>query len=534
MLVSSLNVNQLGSALKYAIAIAMLTTKSPDIWTKYYSGTGKKSATRRLCQYLRRGSQGGPPEYWAQINTLIRQIPLSVLLPEGEGEIKKASESESSFGSPLLEALREGIASKEEPISNLGVAWNTYLDVCEHVCSFSSSQSNRDDFAQGSIVPLVRQYISPSINQSEWTISGPDQTSLCVRAFRQVLNISPEIFQEEWRRLSEKVIENIQTSLPEKSKDYNKSQDCVSAEIARWYGLQAAILKDNVEALHSVFASTLASEVKMCTHALRERNGKPYSAAAILVHATENFLELIRTRSETQRIITQFAQEDIPRLLLSPSAPQLIATLSRINEITDVRSTYEAAISDLRMMPASAAKSNTLKSFISSPFLAGSAKIEALVTTVKESLKLAKQGDEIQWSFVLAALGNEAAPSEFTHELLADMVNGLSIEEERSACLEGLELTAKRNSQALKSFTMSANGSSLLSKLLVLTESPDGNVSEKAHNLTTAIEAILSDGKDSTHAVESMIEIINQGIDMAGQNSLSYVFWTILHCYLQI
>lgn len=536
MLGSSLNVSQVGSAFKYAIAIATLTIKSPDIWTKYYYGSGKKSASRRLCQYLRRGSQGGPPEYWAQINTLVHHLPLSVLLPEVEveGGVKEASELDPSPGPPLLEALREGITSKEEPIANLGVAWNTYLDVCELVVSFSSSQSSRDHFAKGSIVPLVRQCISPSADQLEWAVSGPDQPNICVRAFRQVLNISPETFQEEWRHLSAKIIEDFQTSLPEKSNDYVKSQDSISAKIARWYNLQAAILKDESEILHSIIASTLVSEVNMCTHTLRERSGKPYSAAAVLVHATESLPELVRAPGETQRIITKFAQEDIPRLLLSPSAPQLIATLSRINEITDVRSIYESAISDLRTAPESATKSNTLKSFISSPFLAEPAKIEALVITVKESLKMAKHGDETRWDLVMAAVGNEAASSELADELLADMTNGLSINEERSACLEGLELTAKRNGQALKEFTISTNGSTLLSKLLVLAESPDTNMSERAHKLTIAIEAILSDGKDSAHAVESIIEIINQGIDMAGQNSLSYVSQTILHRHLRI
>lgn len=533
MLGSSLTNSQVGSAFKYAIAIALLTIKSPDVWTKYYSGSGKKSATRRLCQYLRRGSQGGPPDYWAQIKTLIHHLPLSVLLPEVEGGTTKTSESDSLPGFPLLEAFREGITSQKEPTVNLSSAWNTYLDVCEHVDSFSSNQSSRDQFAQGQIAPLIFQYVSPSTDRLEWTISGPDQLNLCVRALRQILNNSPETFREEWRHLSAKVIEDFQTSLPEKSKDYNKSQDSISAEIARWYTLQAAMLNDESEILHSTMATTLASEVKMCTHTLRERNGKPYSAAAILVHATESLPELVRTRGETQTIITQFAQEDIPKLLLSPSAPQLIATLSRINEITDMRSIYEVAISELHTAPESAAKSNTLKSFISSPFLADSAKIEALVYIVKESLEMAKHGDETHWDLVMVAIGNEAAPSELTDELLADMVNGLSIDDERSACLEGLELTAKRNGQALKAFTMSTNSSSLLSKLLFLTESPDGSVSEKAHNLTIAIEAILSDGKDSAHAIESIIKMINQGIDMAEENSLSYVFQTLLHRHLQ-
>lgn len=525
VLISSLNISQAGSALKYVTTLALLTSKCPQIWTQYYSGSGKKSAVRKLCQFLRRGSQGGPPEYWGQIKTIIQQLPTSVILPELEGdrEIVKAQELGTPVGPPLLEALRGGITSKEEPKDHHSAAWNTYLDVCSRLLELSSSQSYREYLAKSSIAPLVSAFVIGNPVELEWTILGSNQLSISVRAFCQVLHVSVEIFREEWRRLSSQIIDNFQKSIPEQSKDYRASQDLISGQIRRWYKLQSTILKEqDLEVVRSLISAALESEIKASTCTLRERNGKPYSAAAILVNAAELLPELLRNSHQTKELVVDFAHEDVPKLLLSSSAALLITALGRLDDITNVRSIYEAAIRDLRSAPESTAKSSTLAGFVSSPFLAKATKFDALTVLVKDSLVMAKHGDESRWNLVMAALGNLDAPRDLTDELLLDMTNGLSIEEDISACLEGLQLTIKRNARIMKGFAQSQHGPNILSKLLFLTESPDISIREKAQTLTTAIEAILSNEKGSNHATDSIIEIINHGIETAGQDSLSY------------
>lgn len=526
VLISSLNISQAGSALKYVTTLALLTSKSPDIWTKYYSGSGKKSAVRKLCQFLRRGSQGGPPEYWGQIKNIIQHLPTSVILPELEGDngIMKAQELGTPVELHLLEALRGGITSKEESKDNHSTAWNTYLDMCSRLLELSSSQSYRDHLAKSSVAPLVSTFVIGTPVDLEWTILGFNQLSISVRAFCQVLHVSLEIFQEEWRHLSSQMIENFQKSLPEQSKDYKSSQDLISGQIGRWYKLQSIILKEqDSEVLRSLISTTLESEIKASISTLRERNGKPYSAAAILVNATELLPELLRNCHQTKELVVDFAHDGVPKLLLSSSAALLITALGRLEDITNVRSIYEAAIRDLRNAPESTAKSSALAVFVSSHFLAKSTKFDALAALVKESLVMAKHGDESRWNLVMAALGNPDAPSDLTDELLADMTNSLSIEEDISACLEGLQLTIKQNAQVMKNFTQSQHGPNILSKLLFLTESPDITFREKAHTLLTAIEVILSNEKGSNPAIDSIIKIINQGIENAGQDSLSYV-----------
>lgn len=536
MLTSSLNISQAGSALSYVTTLALLTSKSPHIWTQYYSGSSKKSAVRKLCQFLRRGSQGGPPEYWGQVKTLIQHLPISVILPESEGdsETRKAQELGTLVQLPLLEALRGGITSKEEPKDNHSAAWNTYLEVCGCLLDKSPNQNYRDHLTKSSIAPLVSAFIIGNPIELEWTILGSNQLSISVRAFCQVLHVSLELFQEEWRRLSSQIIENFQRSLPEQSKDYKVSQDLISGQIGRWYKLQSNILKEqDSEVIRSLISTTLESEIKASTSTLRESNGKSYSAAAILVNATELLPELLRTCHQTTELVVNFSHEDVPKLLLSSSAALLITALGHLEDITNVCSIYEAAIRDLRDVPESTAKSSALAGLVSSPLLAKSTKFDALTVLVKESLVMAINGDESRWSLVMAALGNPDAPRDLTDELLADMTNTLSIEEDITACLEGLQLTIQRNARVMKDFAQSQHGPNILSKLLFLAESPDITIREKAHTLSTTIEAILSNDEGSDRAIDSIIEIINQGIETAEQDSLSYVFQYLffLHQY---
>lgn len=526
MLTSSLNISQAGSAIRYVTTLALLTSKSPAIWTQYYSGSGKKSAVRKLCQFLRRGSQGGPPEYWGQVTTIIQHLPTSVILTELEvdSEIVKAQKLGTPVELPLLEALRGGITSKEEPKDHHSAAWNTYLDVCSYLLKQSASQNYRDHLAKSSIAPLVSAFVIGNPVDLEWTILGSNQLSISVRAFCQVLHVSLEIFQEEWRRLSSLVIENFQTSLPEQSKDYKASQDLISGRIGRWYKLQSTILKEqDSEVVRSLISTTLRSEIKASTSTLRDRNGKPYSAAAILVNATELLPELLRNCSQTTELVVDFSHEDVPKLLLSSSAALLITALGRLEDITNVCSIYEAAIRDLRDAPESTAKLSALTGLVSSPFLAKSTKSDALTILVKESLEMAKHGDESRWNLVMAALGNPDAPRDLTDVLLADMTNSLSTEEDITACLEGLQLTIERNAWVMKDFAQSKHGPNILSKLLFLAESPDITIREKAHTLITALETILSSDEGCNSAIDSVLEIISQGIETAGQDSLSYV-----------
>jgi hypothetical protein len=524
-LTASLHINQAGSAFDYSKALASVTVSCPDVWTRYYNGSGKKVATKRLCQFLRKGSQGGPSEYWLQISSLLRHVPTEVLLGKSDSEPNAASSDAPESILAILEALHDGITSRDEPRTNQGVAWNVYLDVSVHLQSILEPSEESNELLEYCVLPLLVQYIKPSQISSKWTVPGSQQIAICFRAFEQMVKGARDLLEKEWHQLSATIVDDIRTSLPEQSKEYIEFQKSLSAESSRWYNLQAFIFKENAsDSIRSLLTSTLFVELQSAVDTLRARNGKPYGAASTLESGIRLLPELVLRHEQTQKAIADFVLNDIPGLLLSPSAPYCIDILNHVKGVLDVRQTYRDAIIKLREAPESTAKTSALQRLISSPSLNQSGEAELLASVIKYNLEQLMSNDSKDWALVMAAMGNPVVPTELISSLISSMADGLSTDEKTPAGLHGLELTAKINRHVMKSFTLSKNGSGLLSKLLRLSESPNDDISRQANNVSIAIDAILSEEKGFGHATRSIIEIINQGIVTAGADSLSYVF----------
>ena len=522
VLAASLQIDQTGSAFDYIKALALLSEISPTIWTQCYTGSGKKSATRRLCQFLKKGSQGGPPDYWIYVAKLLLNIPSSVLIFAPESDQGHVSEAPPSVLPPVLAAIHDGLASKHESRANQTAAWNAYLEVAAFLRKLLSSQDACQQFVREAFIPLLDQYIRPAQDQLQWTIAGPEQLRTCVRAFSQALDGAQDVVLVEWRRLSDLVIEDIQTSLPEQSKDYTKSQNAIAAEADRWYSLQAMVLRDGSSiAVLKMFKETSLSLVSSAISVLKSRSGKPYGAAAALEAAVRLTPELTLDDEDTSKIFVQFAMEDVPGLLLSPSTSNLVALLCLLDGSRDFQQICLVALRTLLDAIGSPARYYALQCLISSPLLSGSASDEGLRIIINQSLQQALSGVNERWDLVNAALSNPLAPADLTDSLLTSMTKSLSLQDQRAAGLRGLELAIKHGGQAVKHFSMSTEGSDLHSRLLFLTESSDHELAVQARVLSSAIEGILASGKGPNQKMRSMIEIINKGLDTADATSLS-------------
>ena len=135
MLTSSLHISQAGSAFDYARAVAALSTEIPEVWTVHYIGSGKKSPQNRMCHFLKRGSQGGPAEFWAQVSRIITVLPPGIIINAADKSAETENEDEDRF-SPVLSAIHEGLNSRGEARANQGAAWSTYVDVFELMLSY--------------------------------------------------------------------------------------------------------------------------------------------------------------------------------------------------------------------------------------------------------------------------------------------------------------------------------------------------------------------------------------------------------------
>ena len=522
VLMSGLNATQSGSAFDFAKVLVLLSIEIPDVWTTFYPGSGKRSAANRLCQFLKKGSQGGSLDFWSQIETLLPNLPSSIFARTTDGESDRKADGEKDTLTPVLSALHEGLNNKNESNGNKFAAWSAYLTASEITLSSFPDAATRRRILTTSVLPILAQYIRPSSDNSRWAVTGTSGQVVCVRACNQAILRDTGSFEQEWNALSNTIIEDLKTSLPEQAKEYVRSQESLSAEANRWYSLQAALLKGNGQEITSpVFRNTVPSEINSIVSVLQGRIGKPYGVAAALELSIKEIPEIVLGDEGCKTELLRFAEESLPNLLLSPSAKHLVGILNYLDGPCGISRSYNKCMQILTEAPDSAPKSIALQRFVSSPCLATTDSLSAMVVA---SLEQAMTNDDsTSWNVVMAAISNPVAPKSLTDKLLADMTEGLSLDSKRITGLQGLEMTIKHVSGKVTEFAQSPKGSSLISKLLLIAESSDDGIAQRARYTSTMIERGLEAQGGVGQTTNSLIEIIKTGLDVTEANSLSYV-----------
>ena len=522
VLTLGLYTDQTGSALDFAKVLSALAVELPATWTLHYIGTGKKSAQNRLKHFLRKGSRGGPPDFWLFISSLVSKLPLPIVAGVEDGGNVTQVDNEINSHSSVLIALREGINNKDEARINQNNAWSAYLDAFERVQASLSDHSQRQELHKNSLLPILDQYIRPSSELSSWTISGPQQQRILSRMCNVALLHSSKLFREKWQALSKEVIEDLKTSLPEQSKEYARSQDSLIAEADRWYHLSSSLVDSTFgKALRPTLESTVPFEFTSALTIIKSRNGKPYSAAAAAEKAVRCVPDFILHESATRKTLSDFAHDVIPELVFSPSVKYLTAMLGVLEDQDNVSEVYKKCLQKLAESPESDARVNALSSLFTSPRLAHDESSKKLVTsTLQHALK---DDDERSWKIVVAAITNSAATSNFTHDVLVRMIDDLSINADKPAGLRGLEMTARHDEAAVRELALSPKGSSLLSALLSLCESSDDDIAQRAKNLYGIVERGLAVDGSAVQVHDTLLDVIRRGIGDVGVDSLRYV-----------
>ncbi|KAI4200351.1 MAG: hypothetical protein LQ350_003999 [Teloschistes chrysophthalmus] len=507
IITSSLSIDQTASALDYVRALVRLTQDFPSVWTDHYKGTGKKAATKRLCQFLSKGSQGSASQYWDEVKKLLLSVPTSVLLPPHDASDHKYA---------IIEALREGISNREEPRSSQHAAWKAYLEFVQR--SLLEPQVDRDELARDMVLPIVTQYITPSRETQAWTVSYSQQSIVEDAAI--IALISPQIFIDRWRTLSNAIVQDLQTSLPEQSKDHAKSQDSILAKASRWYDLQARLnRREIVDEVRLVMKETSIMEVQSAIALLKTRNGKPYGAARMMEIAIRLRPDLISAEQQMRDGLRRFMADDLPDLLLSPAGPYLIDLLPQLKGILDENAVYRRSLNATLQAPDSSARPNTLRKLIASPCLASLENDTELLAGVATTLKQLLNKGPPDMDIFQEAIANPHAPSRLIQELLAQLFDDLSLNEQQSTSLKGLEAVIKHNHKAVKAYDAASNGSALLAKLIALGDSGDEVVSQRAKTISDLLQRHSS--ADHAQDDQRILEILRHGLDTMDPNALS-------------
>ncbi|EOD44469.1 putative ring zinc finger protein [Neofusicoccum parvum UCRNP2] len=254
---TALNSDQTGSAYEFSETLVALTTIFPTVWTEHY--TSKKTpVTKRLRQFLKRGSQGGPTHYWDNVNKIITRLPKEVL------------PSDSAEAVEILSAIRSGIISKDEPRSNLGAAYPAYFNVTAALSASFPGEEQQKLLAE-MVLPLILQYIKPSQETATWVVPGPQATKLISQAL-EIPGV-PLVLEAQWEQATNVLVEDMKTSLPAQSKDYDASQRQVNEVGQRWAAVASKLLeKDPPPNIRDLLARSSSQVIKEALELLNSRN----------------------------------------------------------------------------------------------------------------------------------------------------------------------------------------------------------------------------------------------------------------------
>ncbi|KAJ5162717.1 Zinc finger RING-CH-type [Penicillium coprophilum] len=510
----SLSLQQIGSATELSESLLLLTSLRPQIWTDDY--TGKSSASRRLRQYMQKGSQGGHSNFWSNLDQLLRIIPQEVLAGADKATADHGVTCTSAIA--LTEALQEGLTSREEPRSNLAIGWKSYIQIGTWLATLIP-QEQKFEFITKRMSPLVLHYVRADPELTQWSLPEQSGEGICVDYVSTLASIeqSHEL-QSLCTSLSDGLLEAVKLSSPEQSKDFRESQDSICAQSKRLLTLKSAVLARVADTqvepqVSEVVERTSTSLLKGCLEVLRTRNGKPYGAAATVVECVRNLPSV----AEKSRDLQNFVQNDAPELLLSPSADRLIAIILECRDWDGFASSFENIVERALALDLEQSNVHVLQSLLSSLDFNDAEHKEKLNSLVVRALGKACQGSHAHWPIITAVLQNKTSHGELMDQIFLSLIEALSSDDKVFDALHGLSHIGKSAPSSVREFQTGAFGSKLAGKLLFLTESP----SEEVSSLASALLKSLKESGVGDTSAKSSIEILQHGFSHVDEESLS-------------
>ncbi|KAI1760988.1 hypothetical protein GGR53DRAFT_507201 [Hypoxylon sp. FL1150] len=508
--------NQTGSATEYIDVLTQLTVKHPTIWTSEYRG--KKSLTSRLKFFLEKGSQGSTSKFWAILNNLLEAIP-SEILPEN---------LDGAQG--FLKSMRLGVTNREEPRLNAVDGWSTYLNTTRRFITSAQSGDDRVKLVQENIFPLIAHYLYPNPETSAWA-SG-SQLSILIKAYTSTAT-SPfkeviEATTAEWNRWKENFANRIRNSLPEASREHEKSQKSIADEGNRWFALTGLISEAHEKTISTgrpipnLPAEYSFELLKDIFKLLETRNWKPFGAAATVESAFRKSPRLFRQSSESSSEVfsdlENLLSENEIELLQSPSAAYMFSSINLLSQIPEQKQEYEriwkANITALLKHAEHPGTLPALTTLISTEYASILAQqTEALEgELIKRCLECAIGDLSPGWAlfdavFTLSTL-SVAATKQLAKELAARIMNPLG--QPNLGVVKGLRLIAERRPEIL--VQDEETHMNLMTNLLSLSE----RVSVTSDIAT--LKQLMDNSSTNSHRT---LGLVQQGISSADPGSLA-------------
>lgn len=509
----SLSISQLGSASELSETLLLLTSLRPQAWTEDYSG--KTSSSKRLRQYIQKGSQGGTSKFWSNLDELLRKLPQEVL-----AEADKTSTDEEiklSSAIALTEAFQEGLKSREEPRQNLYTGWKSYIEITLWLGSLLPEEQ-RPELIQKRLSPLVTHFVRPDPELTQWSLPTQSTEQICIDYLSAL--VAHDQYQEIellWSNMSNGLLEAVKLSSPEQSKDFRSSQDSICEQSKRLFILEPSVISRSPEAsrLKEIFEKSNMSLLDNCLQVLRSRNGKPYGTAGVV----EECVRRVPSIAKQSKELFSFLKTDAPELLFSPSGDRLITIILACRQWEGFSSCFEVVVERALELDPEQSNAHVLQSLLSTIDFNEVEYQAKLSSLVMRALDKACRGSATHWPIVTAVLRNQTSWGALMDQVFVSIVESLSTEDRVFDALHGLSHLGKTVPAAVREFQGGSNGSKLTGKLLYLTESPLEEVAVLAESLIKNFKETVV-GDTST---KSKIEILQHGFSHASEESLTWV-----------
>ena len=499
--------DQKGSALDLLQTLEVLTRSFPTLWTEQYSE--KKSAESRLCQFLKQGSQSATAEFWDSLSRLLKVIP-SQIFPKTTEE-----------ATALLSSARAGISKKEERF-NLTSAWPAYFALVDVVAALVP-EADMEPVLSDQALPVVRQYLFPSSDTIEWSITGA-KAAWTVSRTALVRSIAP-LLAREWPQFGDSVIEVARLSQPEQSKDFDQSQRHVASTGERWANLQKELWEGVTDRQLDVFCEPFATtNTKILIESislLKARNGKPYGAAAVIEQLLRTCGNRLIPVDSFRSAYTEFVENDMPGLMFSPSQRQLIHGLYAVSS----QSFFASGFSDilhglLNADVTEEAKWATMRQIFTQNIPTEAAEIARDTPEFQKFLQEYIDAEKAEGTATLFAelVKLQAVSSDTIDQVMAGMIASLNSEDRNAGGLPALESLTRDSESTVRSFMTKSDrgGDHLLPALLQLEQSPDDNTAERAASLSSRLSSAVSET-----ALDKRFSVVLRNLEEVSEASLS-------------
>ncbi|KAI1265042.1 hypothetical protein F5Y18DRAFT_386984 [Xylariaceae sp. FL1019] len=507
--------DQTGSVIDFLEAVKALTAKFPTTWTSDYKS--KKSSLSRLKLFLESGSYGGPAKYWTALSELISILPSGILPKDFDGAVD------------TMKAMRKGVTGRDELRGNAVDGWTAYLSLARHFLREAQSSDTRIKFAQETIFPLIEHYLFPSPSTTIW--SSGSQVQVLIKAYTSTTTLNfddlVEATKSDWVRLKDQMVDHLRSSLPEASKEHQKSQGTVADEGWRWFSLTGTILDAHKRTatgdrpIPDIPAQPSLEILQEAVQLLDNRNWKPFGAASIMESAMRQAPLLFRTSSGTQSIFANleaFLVQGQNDFWKSSSAPYIVSSITLLGQIPEQVAIFEqmwkSSISAVMQFLEAPEVIKILSKLISSPQTAALAQEMNTLQTelIRKCLECAVGTSGSSWELFTNVITFEALNEVSYKRLVKELTSRVasSTGQPNQGVVKGLQAIAQKRSDWLskdEELYMS-----LMTSLLSLSEKP--GVGPEVAMLQASLE-------NTTHKDASVQALIQQNINSLGTQPLA-------------